>query len=83
MYNVVVCLLTLTFLLLSGFSNTAFARVQYESPKLRERVWDQKVIKEIKAEVDGSCSGRAGGKGPPNSPGSRNIPGSRKRCTKP
>lgn len=32
MYNVVVCLLTLIFLLLSGLSYTALARVQFESP---------------------------------------------------
>ncbi|CAA0409099.1 unnamed protein product [Arabidopsis thaliana] len=80
MYNVVVCLLTLSFLLLTGLSNTAEARVPYEA---REGVWDQKVITEMKAEVGGSCSPRAHGRGPPNRPGSSNIPGSPKRCTKP
>jgi len=33
MYNVVVCLLTLSFLLLTGLSNTAEARVPYEASK--------------------------------------------------
>ncbi|KAG7537507.1 hypothetical protein ISN44_As13g013850 [Arabidopsis suecica] len=86
MYNVVVCLLTLSFLLLSGLSNTVVARVQYESPtpQIGEGVWDQKVIvKEIKVAVDGSCSPHAHGRGRPNRPGSSNIPGSPKRCTKP
>ncbi|XP_023632882.1 uncharacterized protein LOC111828646 [Capsella rubella] len=80
MYKVV-CLLALSFLLLFGLPNTAEARVllPYESPNPREGVWDQKMIKEIKAEVDRSCSSRAGGRGPPNRPESH-IPGSPKRC---
>ncbi|XP_019091002.1 PREDICTED: uncharacterized protein LOC109128649 [Camelina sativa] len=82
-----VWLLTLSFLLLSGLLNTAEARVlPYESsnPKIGEEgVWDLRMIKEIKAEVGGSCSPRAGGKGPPRSPGSSNIPGSPKRCKPP
>ncbi|XP_024007903.1 uncharacterized protein LOC112083913 [Eutrema salsugineum] len=77
MYNGLLCLLTLSFLLFSGLSNTAMARVQYESPKPREWVWDQKVIREIKIEVGGSCSPQ-GKKG--RSPKKQ---GSRERCPKP
>ncbi|ANM69523.1 transmembrane protein [Arabidopsis thaliana] len=78
MCNIVVFLLTLTLFLFSGLSNTAFARVQYEplKPKFGARVWDQKMIKNIKIEVDGSCSRRAPGRRrPPNRPP--------KPCTKP
>ncbi|XP_019090041.1 PREDICTED: uncharacterized protein LOC109128327 [Camelina sativa] len=68
MFNVMVRLLILTFFLFSGISNTTLARVQYEplKPSKRERVWDPKMIKEIKIGVDGSRSRRApGGRGRP------------------
>ncbi|CAL9243114.1 unnamed protein product [Arabidopsis halleri] len=68
-------------MLFSGLSNTAVARVQYESPtpckflymlsSISKGVWDQKVIvKEIKVVVNGSCSPHAHGRGRPNRPGS-------------
>ncbi|CAN8303368.1 unnamed protein product [Cochlearia groenlandica] len=82
MNKILICLLALSFMLLSGLLNTTVARVQYEFPNPRERFWDEKMINEIKAEVGSSCSTPAGGRGPKGQRSS-NIPGSPKRCTKP
>ncbi|KAG7648596.1 hypothetical protein AtNW77_Chr1g0040941 [Arabidopsis thaliana] len=63
MYKLTLCILTLSFLLLSGLSNTVLARVQYESPSQRKKilkeVWDQTLLREIKIGASGSNSGRA------------------------
>ncbi|XP_023640998.1 uncharacterized protein LOC111831242 [Capsella rubella] len=64
MCKLFVCLLTLSFLLLSGLSNTALARVQYESsnPKIGNRVWDQKkIFNSMKVRVRPSASSRGPG----------------------
>ncbi|KAL9300497.1 hypothetical protein AtEden1_Chr2g0243491 [Arabidopsis thaliana] len=61
MYKFVVCLLTLSFLLLSGLSNTALARVHHESSNPRNRVWDQKIFNNVKVRVLPSASRRGPG----------------------
>ncbi|XP_020885299.1 uncharacterized protein LOC110229444 [Arabidopsis lyrata subsp. lyrata] len=63
MYKFVVCLLTLSFLLLSGLSNTALARVHHESsnPKIGNAVRDHKIFNYMKARVRPSASMRGPG----------------------
>ncbi|VYS53338.1 unnamed protein product [Arabidopsis thaliana] len=63
MYRFFFCLLTLSFLLLSGLSNTALARVHHESsnPKIGNRVWDQKIFNNVKVRVLPSASRRGPG----------------------
>ncbi|XP_023644449.1 uncharacterized protein LOC111832370 [Capsella rubella] len=65
MYKIVVCILSLSFILFSGSLNTVLARVQYRSHSPRNEiengVWDQKVFNEIKIAAGGSNSNHAPG----------------------
>ncbi|KAG7539881.1 hypothetical protein ISN45_Aa07g001520 [Arabidopsis thaliana x Arabidopsis arenosa] len=59
MYKEVFWLVTLIFLLFSGSSNTALARMEYETPNTKEGIWDEKLIRGSKIETPGSSSRRA------------------------